>query len=117
MYHNTIDSYLFQGVVSRKTTEASFIHCQIITIRVVFLQKVNEHFGRSFLRMSLYKPHFWSNCHIPIFLMDVDSYKNLLSFEGNFVLLHTVRVLIVYVICLLALANIQSNYYRTNFYA
>ena len=48
--------------------------------------------------------------------MYVNSDVNVLSFEGNFVTLHLGTVLIVNVSCLLALAKIQTNYYRTNFF-
>jgi hypothetical protein len=49
--------------------------------------------------------------------MDINSYENLLSFEGNFVTLHAGTVFnCLCMFCLLALAKIQSNYYRTNFF-
>ena len=34
--------------------------------------------------MTLYESHLGGYRHLPTFRMDVDSYENLLSFEGNF---------------------------------
>ena len=39
--------------------------------------------------MPLYNSYFGSYCHLPIFSMDINSYENFLSFERNFVPLHT----------------------------
>ena len=39
--------------------------------------------------MPPYNSNFWGYRHLPIFRMDINSYKNLLSFERNFVPLHT----------------------------
>ena len=53
---------------------------------------------------------------MPRFQMYVNSDVNVLSFEGNFVLLHTGTVLNCECILFLALTKIQTNYYRTNFF-
>ena len=92
----------------------------------MLLQKVKERFRRGFLSVPLHISYFGSYCYIPIFLVDVDSYENLLSFERNFVSLHPGTVLIVYISCLLGSYKdtiqllsyqlfAQTNYYRTNF--
>ena len=44
--------------------------------------------------LALNYSYFGSYCHIPIFLVDVDPYENLLSFKRNVVLLHTGTFLI-----------------------
>jgi hypothetical protein len=54
---------------------------------------------------------------MPRFQMYVNSDVNVLSFKGNFLLLHIGTVLnLLFDSCLLALAKIQTNYYRTNFF-
>ena len=59
----------------------------------ILLQKVKELFSGGLLGMTLYESHLGGYRHLPTFRMDVDSYENLLSFEGNFVSLHIGTVL------------------------
>ena len=58
--------------------------------------------------MPLNFTYFGCYCHIPILLVDVDSYENLLSFERNFVSLHTGTVFN----CLCTLFSLQLQIYN-----
>ena len=55
----------------------------------MFSQKVKEHLGRRFLRISSQMARFGQHCDLPCLAVDVNSHINVLSFERNFVLLHT----------------------------
>jgi len=48
--------------------------------------------------MPPYNSYFGGYCHLPIFPVDINSYENLLSFERNFVPLHTGTILVGYCI-------------------
>ena len=97
MDYHAVDTGLRKGIVRGEPAEARLVDGMIFTIRVILLQKVKELFRGRILGMTLYYSHLWGYRHLPTFSMDVDSYENLLSFEGNFVTLHLGTVLIVYI--------------------
>ena len=89
MDHHALDADFLQSIVGRETAEARLIDSLVLSIRVILLQKVKELFRGGLLGMTLYCSYLWGYRHLPTFSMDIDSYENLLSFERNFVTLHT----------------------------
>jgi hypothetical protein len=115
MSNDAVDAILLQSIVRGKTCKARFIHRMVFAIGIMLPQKVKEHFGGGLLRMALQKARFRQYCYLPCCLVDINSYENLLSFERNFVPLHTGTVFNCESILFFALTKIQSNYYRTKF--
>lgn len=115
MGHHAVDAVLLEGVVCGKATEARLVHGMVLAIWEMLLQKVKERLCGGLLRVPLSVTRLGQHTDLPSFCVDINSYVNLLSLEGNFVSLHIGTVLIVchlsFVVCT---TNIQSNYYRTN---
>ena len=97
MDYHAVDTDLRKGIVGGEPAKPRLVDSMIFAIRVILLQKVKELFRGRLLGMTLYYSHLGGYRHLPTFRMDVDSYENLLSFEGNFVTLHLGTVLIVYI--------------------
>ena len=88
MYDNAVNADILQRIVGRKSAETGFVNGMVFTVRIILLQKVKELSCRGFLRMSLYHSDFGGYRNSPWIFMDIDSDKNLLSFERNFFSLH-----------------------------
>ena len=95
MGHHAVDAVLLEGVVCGKAAEAGLVHGMVLAIWEMLLQKVKERLCGGLLRVPLSVTRLGQHTDLPSFCVDINSYVNLLSLEGNFVSLHIGTVLIV----------------------
>ena len=91
--HNAVNAIFGQCIICSISREPRFVYSMILPIRVMSVQKIKELFCGRFLGVRLWNPYFQQYCNGPRGLVNVDTYKYLLSFKTYLLSLHCVCVL------------------------
>jgi len=65
MHHDAVYANVRQCVIGGESAESRLVDSVVVTVRVVFLQKVKELLSRGVLRVSLHHSYFGGYSHPP----------------------------------------------------